>query len=247
MSEYLAKLIENNDFEKLREVVDKKDKYNISTKSLNIGLIVASAVGNIEIAKYLIDNGATPRFSNNTAIEYACAIDNIEVVKLLLENGADIGSNYYMLIRMLAHKKCTNILNYLPSLKYEYYEKAVIYILQDSSAQEAIKYVSNTSFDLRNFDKLLGAVSQNRDIKNNEKMVAYLIKNGADTRYLENKKYYVEIFYKSGDYDDYYILRKIFVNCNKYSKIKKDINKNLIVNVITKIKKYFDIKIIIKN
>jgi ankyrin repeat protein len=56
-------------------------------------LMYAAIIGNSEIAKILIKNGADVNakdFRDNTALSYATGNINLEIVKILIENGADV-------------------------------------------------------------------------------------------------------------------------------------------------------------
>ena len=46
--------------------------------------------GHIEVVKYLIDNGADIHACNDFALRYSAANGHLEVVKYLIENGADV-------------------------------------------------------------------------------------------------------------------------------------------------------------
>jgi len=56
--------------------------------SINLALMIASKIGNINIVKYLVDNGANIYFENKfkeTALIYAFENNNLDVLKYLVE------------------------------------------------------------------------------------------------------------------------------------------------------------------
>jgi len=63
----------------------KLDKYN-----LNTCLKAAAEIGDLELVKLLIEQGADVKANNNYALRYASENGHLEVVKLLIEHGADV-------------------------------------------------------------------------------------------------------------------------------------------------------------
>ena len=99
-------LIKKNDFEKLKYLIhDKKENQfefeflriinnsdiNTCDKDGNTLLILACMNGNLEIVKYLLENGANPNCVNlrkNTALHYAIANHEYDIADLLIQYGA---------------------------------------------------------------------------------------------------------------------------------------------------------------
>jgi ankyrin repeat protein len=74
-------------------VIEETDAYN------DTPLITASKLGNVKIAKFLLDNGANYEAKNKfgyTPLMYASMDNNVEIVRLLLSAGANLNekNNY---------------------------------------------------------------------------------------------------------------------------------------------------------
>ncbi|CAE1289894.1 Ankyrin repeat and EF-hand domain-containing protein 1 [Acanthosepion pharaonis] len=86
--QYTACITDTNPIEK-GTAVDTKDKY------FKTPLMIACALGNIEIVKMLLDKKANVNVTDNfkwTALHHACHGGQLEVVKLLMEHGGDINA-----------------------------------------------------------------------------------------------------------------------------------------------------------
>ena len=99
-------LIKKNDFEKLKYLIQEKrdsqfefeflkiinnSDINTCDKDGNTLLILATMNGNLEIVKYLLENGANPNCVNlvkNTPLHYAIAKNEYYIADLLLQYGA---------------------------------------------------------------------------------------------------------------------------------------------------------------
>jgi ankyrin repeat protein len=85
--------IMSNDFEKVKEFIQSKDIINICDKYGNTALFFAVRINNIDIIKYLIENGADLNAKNEdyeSVLHYAAyKKNNLETIKYLIENGAD--------------------------------------------------------------------------------------------------------------------------------------------------------------
>ena len=81
---------------------------------MNWNLIEFCKVGNLDMVKLLIDNGANVRLYDNYALKLSIDNGHYEVVKLLLDNGADVYA-YYDDIALWRvsdrHNKITDLLN----------------------------------------------------------------------------------------------------------------------------------------
>ena len=88
-----TRAINENDLDTIRGIVELTKNPNYILKNGQTMLNYASSLGNIEITKYLIFNGAnlnTINLSGNTALHNAILKNNMDIVKLLVQNNANL-------------------------------------------------------------------------------------------------------------------------------------------------------------
>ena len=71
-------------------------KYEFDIYNINASFVWACANGHLDVAKYLVEQGAEIQDENNAALREASQAGRLNIVKYLVENGADIhvGLNY---------------------------------------------------------------------------------------------------------------------------------------------------------
>ena len=84
----LFECIKNNNIHAIKKLLFE----GISSEILNTALIDVSEIGNCEIVKLLLENGADVHGANDSALRLSAENGHDIVVKLLLENGADVSS-----------------------------------------------------------------------------------------------------------------------------------------------------------
>lgn len=93
MNERLRQAIQKNNFDYLEQNIIRKDRLGTAVDRMgNTALILAARLGNVKIANYLIDHGATTEQSNDhgvTPLITAVSSGHLDVVKLLLKSGSD--------------------------------------------------------------------------------------------------------------------------------------------------------------
>ena len=95
VSELIAAVKDNN-IDNVKTLINKGDDVNERNRNEETPLTIASSLGNVEVAKILIINGAdvnAKRYVNSyTPLMYAAEDGNDAVVKLLIDNGADVNA-----------------------------------------------------------------------------------------------------------------------------------------------------------
>ncbi|CDW91416.1 ankyrin repeat domain-containing protein [Stylonychia lemnae] len=90
--DYLVYSARLGEFDDVKMSIEEKVDPNYADESGNTALHMACANNFIEIAKYLLINGANPNLknqSNNTPLHWAALNGRVEIVELLLEHKAD--------------------------------------------------------------------------------------------------------------------------------------------------------------
>lgn len=98
----LPEAVENNDVQKVRQLLDKGQHPN--TPENRYAIIMACVKGNAEILKMLLDSGADVDAIDNfgtglTALTIAAQQDNFDIVKMLLDRGADVNACGFQRLR----------------------------------------------------------------------------------------------------------------------------------------------------
>ncbi len=119
----LFKAVIKGDLESVQQYIKNGASVNTSENNGDTVLIYASQIGNSEIAKLLLENGANvdARSEFGTALEYASRDGHLEIVKLLVEQGAESNtpaSERFLHEQSLATQEGhTEIVEYLSSIK----------------------------------------------------------------------------------------------------------------------------------
>ena len=147
--------IKNNDFEKVKNIVES-EVLIIDANCINNALIVVLKKENWEMVKYLIDKGADANTEyeynynkSKTALIIASEKENLEMVKYLVEHGADVN----------AKNKSG---------------KTALIMASEKGNLEIVKYLVEHSASDINFALLNAAINENLE------MVKYLVESGAD-------------------------------------------------------------------
>lgn len=156
----LRKAVANHDLVKIKELLRQNDLVDTSIGSGFTSLMVAAATGDVDVARILLDNGASVDLKEfglgQTALIIAANAGESDMVKLLLENKANIEATEKM-------ANCTSLI-----LAAMAGHAPVVQVLIDNGANVNAKGLGNGT-------ALFGAAA-----KGHTNVVEILLSNGAD-------------------------------------------------------------------
>jgi ankyrin repeat protein len=157
-------------------------KYLIENGSLPNGLFAASANGNLEIVKYLVERGANIRENNDEALVAAIKEGYLEILKYLFEQYPKEDGELYRYILSLGLIEST-LFGQLEMVKYFIEQGADVQSYDNLALAKAvynldiIKYLIENGADIHTRDEYLLIINSRDGIF---KTVKYLVENGAD-------------------------------------------------------------------
>ena len=98
-----------NDISKVKEIIEA----GANQDTLNAGLSCAVAYAHVELADYLIEQGANLTHSNYDPLYWACHNDNEQAIKYVLSKGIDININDGMIIWLCADRMSSEFIQWL--------------------------------------------------------------------------------------------------------------------------------------
>jgi ankyrin repeat protein len=81
--------------------------------TINMAFRSAVYLNQVEVAKFLIEQGADIHFKNDDALVLASGHGCLELTKLLLENGADVHATFDLALRVACGNGCIEIVKLL--------------------------------------------------------------------------------------------------------------------------------------
>ena len=119
--ELLLMIQQNDDLEKVKELIEKGADIHAIDKNGDSVLMQASLEGKLEVVKILVENGADLNYQNKnglTVLMQASYLEQFEIIKYLVENGADVNlqAQYdYTALGIASELKYTEVVEYLES------------------------------------------------------------------------------------------------------------------------------------
>lgn len=134
LKKHALELLEEDDYEGLVILVEVLKETDFEIKDKNEALFWFSRRGNLEVLKYLVENGADIHAAKDSALSSAAFNGHLEIVKYLVEHGADIHSEHNRALRWAAERGYLEIVNYLVE------HGANIHAKNDYALRKAEKY-----------------------------------------------------------------------------------------------------------
>lgn len=150
----LIAVISMNNFEKAKQLIQKGANVNLheTTGLQGSALMYASSIGNLELCKLLLDNGAKINAvdkNNDHALNWATFSGKIPIMKLLIENNADLflkskhGTAVDVAFRLWHHDSVSNVFKHtkIARLTTKKEQKLITAILENdiNSAKNLLK------------------------------------------------------------------------------------------------------------
>ena len=165
-------LLLEKDIDKFSQI--KKDKFLIKNSK------------NLEIVKFLIENGANVHVNNNEVLKKASENGHLEVVKFLVQNGADVDANNGLPLILASQNGHLEVVEYLVS------KDANIHIRNDLALSwaserghlEVVKFLVKNGANVHAYDDYaLRETSRYGYLE----VVKFLVKNGANVNANNNE------------------------------------------------------------
>ncbi len=189
--------VENIVLYSARDVVDSRDGFG------RTALMVAARYGELEIVRFLINNGADVNYEDNdgwTALKFAAGEGKLEIVKFLINNGADVNAkdnNGWTALMSAANNGYLKIVKYLVdngadvNTKDDYGKVLMVGASgrgpfgNEGLVLEVVKYLVELGMDVRakNTNELSKAFVRAL-WRGNMRVAQYLVKEGADINIL---------------------------------------------------------------
>lgn len=128
--------------EKIMLLAEHGAEIDIADSSNNTALILASAKGDIELVKYLLEKGADPLLGDGNALECAAGNGRLDIVKLLVSHGVSVnkwGTMGYSALNLAKNNHHQDVVDYLLANGAVNNDPALFSLLEES--------VSNGDFD----------------------------------------------------------------------------------------------------